>query len=137
MLYLLSSLSGIPELIGLIILFILILWLSVVVTRWISKSGLNLQKTKNIKVVEVYRLNQNKCIYIVKMGNRYSALGITKDHIEYLTDLDEDELVFGEEGTNNQIDFITILKKSKERYQAAKNPSSQLSQEEQDDEKKW
>ncbi len=108
--------SGVFDLIVLIIVFVLILFAAYYVTRWLSASGLNMQKNKNIKILEAFRLNQSKYIYIVELGNKIVALGVSKDHIEYITDLERDSLVLNkpESGHTN---FKEIFKMSRNKLE--------------------
>lgn len=110
----LDSRGGILDLIVLVIVFALILVAAYFVTKWVSTTGLNMQKNKNIKVLEVFRLNQSKYIYIIELGGKVVALGVSKDHIEYLTELDRNQLVFQKPDTNHT-SFKSILKLSKEK----------------------
>lgn len=110
----LDSGEGIFDLIVLVIVFILILVAAYFVTKWVSSTGLNMQKNKNIKVLEVFRLNQSKYIYIMQMGDKVVSLGVSKDHIEFLTELDQDSLVFTKPESGHA-NFKTLLKLSKEK----------------------
>lgn len=93
----------------LIFVFLLIVAACYYSTKFISTKGLNIQKTKNIKVLEVFRLNQASCLYIVKIGDKVMTLGVTKDHIEFLTDLNEESLDFSLP-EKNQTNFKELLK---------------------------
>lgn len=106
--------GGVFDLVVLVIVFVLILVAAYFVTKWVSTTGLNMQKNKNIKVLEVFRLNQSKYIYIIELGGKVVALGVSKDHIEYLTELDRNELVFHKSDTNHA-SFKNLLKLSKEK----------------------
>lgn len=106
--------SGIFDLLVLVLVFVLILVAAYYVTKWVSTTGLNIQKNKNIKVLEVFRLNQSKYIYIIELGKKVVALGVSKDHIEYLTDLDMNELHITKPESKNT-SFKSFLKLSKEK----------------------
>ncbi len=109
--------GGFFDLFVLILVFILILVAAYYVTKWVSTSGLKMQKNQNIKILEVFRLNQSKYIYIVELGNKVVALGVSKDHIEYLTDLERDSLEFKkpESGLMNFKDFLKLSKNKLEK----------------------
>lgn len=87
---------GIGDLIVLVFVFILIIIACYYSTKWVSKKGLNIQKTKNIKVLEVFRMNQSAFLYLVKVGDKVMTLGVTKDHIEYLAEINEESLDFSQ-----------------------------------------
>lgn len=92
-----SSSNGYIQLIVMLLVFVIILYASYAVTRWLAKKGVLGSKTRNITFVESYRINQTKQIAIIKIGKRYHAVGITKEHMEYLTEVPEEELVLQEE----------------------------------------
>lgn len=110
MILLTSSIQVGFELITLILIFIIILLLAFYTSKWIGNSGLNLQKTRNTKIMDVTRIAPNKFIYIVKTGDKCFAVGVTKDHMEYLTEVNEDSLILQEEKPVHP-DFYQILKK--------------------------
>lgn len=87
-----SSLESFINLLGVVIMFVFVLGLSYITTRWLAGSGMLQQRSSNIAVVETYKLGPNKFIQIVKIGERYFSLGIGKDTIEYLSELSEEEL---------------------------------------------
>lgn len=110
----LSTIESALKLVGALIVFILILMASYIVTKWIGKASLLKSGTSNIKVIETFRLSQNNFIQIVKIGTKYVALGISKEHIEVLTELGEDELdLFSPEhsqaSSGANIDFKEVL----------------------------
>ncbi|MDO5519470.1 MAG: flagellar biosynthetic protein FliO [bacterium] len=109
-----SRFSGFRDLLVLILVFVLILAACYYSTRWAARTGLNLQKQKNIKVLEVYRLNQTKYLYIVKIGDKTMSLGVTKDHIEFLSELNEDSLDFTQTEAP-QMNFKELLKMYKDK----------------------
>ena len=87
-----SSAESFVSLLGVIVAFVLVLGLSYVTTRWIGNSGLLMQRNKNISIVESYKLGANTYIQIVKIGKKYYALGTGKDTVEYLSEIEEDDL---------------------------------------------
>lgn len=110
----LSRLESIINLIGVSILFIIILIASYYTSKWVGKSGYRQLNGKNVQIIETVPLSQSKYIQIVKIGKRYVALGVTKEHIEFLCELSEDDLDFSENSTkpkNSGTDFKTILSK--------------------------
>ncbi len=109
-----SGIPGIWDLLVLVLVFIAIIVACYYSTKFVSKAGLNIQKAKNIKVLEVYRLNQTSHLYIVKMGDKVMSLGVTKDHIEFLTDLNEESLDFSHE-EKSQTTFRELLKMYKDK----------------------
>ena len=108
-----SFLESIGQLIVLILLFLFVLFLAYLAARiagGIQSNGLN--SKSNIKVIEVFRLSNNKYIQIVKIGEHYLALAICKDQVTVLTQLEESELN-KQVASVEPINFKSILDKMK------------------------
>ena len=87
-----SSAESLLSLLGVIVVFAIVLVLSYATTKWLGSSGLLVQKSKNISIVESYKLSPNTYIQIVKIGKKYYALGTGKDTVEYLSEIAEEDL---------------------------------------------
>lgn len=92
-----STFAGIFKLIFLVIIFIVILVLSYLVTKWYANSGLVKNKTNNIEIKETFQLAPGKTISIVRIGEKYVALAQFKDNVVKLTELTEEELILNRE----------------------------------------
>lgn len=84
--------NNILQLLGMILVFVLVLFATYYATKWIAKSGAVQSYAKNIKVIETFKIAPNKYIQIIELGNRYYAIGVTKDNITFLSSLDEEQL---------------------------------------------
>ena len=92
-----STFAGIFKLIFLVIIFIVILVLSYLVTKWYANSGLVKNKTNNIEIKESFQLAPGKTISIVRIGEKYVALAQFKDNVVKLAELTEEELILNRE----------------------------------------
>ena len=92
-----STFAGIFKLIFLVIIFIVILVLSYLVTKWYANSGLVKNKTNNIEIKESLQLAPGKTISIVRIGEKYVALAQFKDNVVKLAELTEEELILNRE----------------------------------------
>ena len=96
-----------------LVLFVVVLGITYVTTRWIA----NYQKGKaaggNLEVVETMRITSNKYVQIVRVGNKYLAIAVGKDEIHMLAELSEDELMLTDTGAGSNVDFGSILDKFK------------------------
>lgn len=99
------------QLIGLIILLLLILAATYFTTRIIGNIKLGQMKNSNFKLIDAYRISPGKVIQIVKIGSKYIVLAICKDTINYITELDEEDIVFREYQTREKLSFETLLSK--------------------------
>ena len=118
--FLVAGSSGF-ELLGMIFIFILILVACYYTTKWISKSDLVNRSAKNITVLETYRISQGNVIQIVRTGKKYIVIGVSKDHIEMLTELSEDEYEEQINLTNQDLKFQDVLSLVKKETFGRKN----------------
>lgn len=84
--------QNVLELIAVLIVFIFVLAATYYVTKWIGRSGVIQTQSKNIKVIETFKIAQNKYIQIIQLGDQYYSIAVTKDHITFLTALEEEQL---------------------------------------------
>ena len=90
---LVSGYSPVWSIIKLIVMVVLVLVLAYYATRFIAKYQNNTLSDKtNIRFLESYRIGGNKLVAIAKIGERYFALGIGKDEIHFISELQPDEL---------------------------------------------
>lgn len=114
-----STLDSYVQFITVLILFVFVLAVTYVTTRWIA----NYQKGKaagsNLEIIEAMRVSNNKYLQIVRAGSKYLIIGVGKDEIHMLGELSEDELVVLKNKSSEGIDFGSILDKFKK--QSGKN----------------
>lgn len=108
-----SRVDSILQFITVVIIFILVLALTYFTTQWIAKYQKVKTFNENIEVVETYRINQNKYIQIVRTGDKYLAIAVSKDTITMLTELSKDELDFSKPQGMAASSFKEILEKAK------------------------
>ena len=94
-----------------LVLFIFVLAITYVVTRWIAKSQQERVGTGNLEVVETYRITANRYVQIVRAGEKYLVIGVGKDEIHMLAELSEQELVLRDNGKGQSPDFAGVLDK--------------------------
>lgn len=87
-----NALEGFIQLVVVLIMFLFVLALAYLTARFAGRFQSNIQSRSNIRIIETARLGNNKYVQIVKVGSRYIAIGVGKDTIAFLTQLDEDEL---------------------------------------------
>ncbi|WP_167956864.1 flagellar biosynthetic protein FliO [Anaerosporobacter faecicola] len=108
-----STIENIAELFGLLVVFVLILVLAYFTSRWIGKTGVGMTtKNRNITVIETLRLSQSKYVQILKISDKYIVIAVSKDHVEYLTEVDGSKLEINE-GVSETPSFKEILAKIK------------------------
>ena len=111
-----TSTNGVLELIGMLFIFILILLASYYTSKWIGKANMVTNKDKNITIVETFRLAPSKYIQILKVGKRYLVVGVSKEHIEMLTELNEEDITLNSEGGSEQLPFHEVFQQVKKTW---------------------
>lgn len=111
----LSGLSGVWNIISLILIFVFIVVLAYFAAKLAARYQSNVLNYKsNIKIIESFRLGNNKFIAIVKIGEDYYALGVGKDEITCIDKIDADKLVHLETANSSEkMSFKEILSKMK------------------------
>ena len=101
-------LGSIGQLITGLVVFVGVLLITWFVTRWISGYQRTMRTGNNIQLIESVPLASGKYIQIVRLGDRYVAIAVSKDNVTMLGDISEDALTFPEksEGT---VSFKSIL----------------------------
>ena len=87
-----SWLSNLGQLMNVLAIFFVVLLLTWLVTRWIAGYQQGQMNNQNLRVVETLRLTANNYIQIIEVGDVYLVLGVSKDHVEKLAELDKEEL---------------------------------------------
>lgn len=87
-----NSLQSIFELLGLILIFVIVLVVCYYTTRFVAGRQLVQKKMGNFESVEIFPIAQNKYLQLVRMGNKYVVISVTKDTVAYITELDEKEV---------------------------------------------
>ena len=92
-----STLSSVFKLILLLVVFFILLYGAHLFTKWYAKSGIVNARSSNISVIESQQISPGKSIIIAKIGNRYVSFVLFKENAVFLTELNEEELVFQSE----------------------------------------
>ena len=99
------SLDSFLELIGVLLIFVFVLVITYLCSKWMAGYQKIHMKSKNLQVIETIPAGNNKAICLVKAGSEYLVVGIGKDEISYLATLSEEQLTdfsFREEKTTGK-----------------------------------
>ncbi|MDD6057545.1 MAG: flagellar biosynthetic protein FliO [Clostridiales bacterium] len=121
-----SSLDNFLQLSGVLLIFLVVLVMVYITTRWIA----NVQKIqmtgKGLQVVETIRIAGNKYVQVVKAGEVYLVIAVGKDTVTLLAKLTEDEYggayeqiqetLSKENGFDMPESFQQALERVKERF---------------------
>ncbi len=97
-----SSFQNIVQLLGLVLLLVIILFAAYYTSRFIGKMKLGQLKNSNFDVIDSYRISQGKLLQIVKIGKKYIVISVGKENVNYITELQEADLVFKDTGSGGK-----------------------------------
>ncbi len=80
------------QLITVLVIFVVVLAITAVVTKWLANYQKSQNAGRNIEVIETTNIANNKWMQIVRVGNTYKVLAVSKDSVTYLGDIDPSEL---------------------------------------------
>lgn len=104
-----TGFESIVQFLGMGIIFIIILAVTYYTTKFVGGMQLGQLKKGNFKVIETYKITQNKFLQLVQIGTRYFVIAIGKNEIQFLTELQEDEVIQQEHSVKRSADFMEIL----------------------------
>ena len=87
-----SSVDSFLQLISVLLVFVFVLAITYVVTRWIAGYQKTQMKCKNLQIIETIPAGNNKMICLLKARTEYLVVSIGKDEIHPLTTLTEEQL---------------------------------------------
>lgn len=87
-----ASAESFLKLMSVLLVFVLVLGLTYVATRWMGGYQKMRMKSKNLQVIETIPAGNNKMICLVKAGTVYLVVSVGKDEIHPLATLTEEQL---------------------------------------------
>lgn len=105
-----GSTDSYAQFITVLLLFVIVLAVTALTTKWIA----NYQKQQgvgaNVQVVETERISNGKYIQIVRIGEKYVAIAVCKDTVTMLGEIPEEQLKIT--GTAQGFSFKQFLAKA-------------------------
>lgn len=80
------------QFITVLLLFVAVLGITAVVTKWMANYQKQQSSNENIEVIETARIANNKYIQIIRAGGKYMAIAVCKDTVTMLGEIPEDTL---------------------------------------------
>jgi flagellar protein FliO/FliZ len=108
-----STTNNVLQLLGLVVLLIIILIAAYYTSRFVGRYKLGQLKNSNIQVIEIHRISNSKMLQIIKIANKYVAIGVSKDNITFITEIDEGEVLTHEFNEGEKESFRQIFDKIK------------------------
>ena len=96
------------QLITVLLVFVLVLGVTAVTTKWLAGYQKQQSANANVEVIETTRITANKYIQIVRIGETYKAIAVCKDTITLLGEVPKEQLVSRNpvQGTMNFKEFL-------------------------------
>ena len=108
------GINSFAQFLTVLVIFVGVLALTYFTTRWVASYQKGKMMSGNIRVVETFKITQNKYIQIVQIGEHYYAIAIGKDNITMLGELKEEEIHLSEDmGAMPKMDFKQLLENAK------------------------
>ncbi len=116
----LSGFENFIRLITLLVVFGLVLGITYFVTRWVGGYQREKLAKGNVQIIEAKQINNNKFIYVAKIGNDYFALSSGKENFTVIGKLDPDGITLPEPTQPIEIKepfakFLEKVKKNKHK----------------------
>ena len=105
--------DSVAQFITVLILFIGVLGVTVLTTRWIAGYQKQQNLNGNIEVIETQRISNSKYIQIIRVGEKYLAVAVCKDTVTMLTEVPKEQIVFREAGGGMTASFGELFEKMK------------------------
>ncbi len=110
-----GQIDSFVQFVTVLLLFLIVLFITYGVTRWIS----GIQKTqmvgRNMEIVDTMRISSSKYLQIVRAGDKYLVIAVCKDTVTMLAEIPKDSLSLNDNGQTGgyQMGFREILEKIK------------------------
>ncbi|MCR4761928.1 MAG: flagellar biosynthetic protein FliO [Lachnospiraceae bacterium] len=109
-----GSLAQLVTILVIFLLVVLLAWFSAKMLAHYSKASASAHG--NMEVVEALRLSPSQVVEIIRIGNRYVAVAVSRDQVSRLGEWGTDELELQNlssqtaSGSGRTLDFLKILK---------------------------
>ena len=84
--------SSYAQFIAVLVIFVLVLGVTALTTKWISGYQKQQNANGNIEVIETSRLTNNKYLQIIRVGETYMVIAVCKDTVTMLGDIPPEQL---------------------------------------------
>lgn len=105
--------DSVAQFLTVLILFVGVLIVTVLTTRWIAGYQKQQNLNGNIEVIETQRISNSKYIQIIRVGEKYLAVAVCKDTVTMLTEVPKEQIVFRETGGVMTASFGELFEKMK------------------------
>ena len=108
-----SKTDSVVQFLTLFVIFAIVIFITYFTVRWTTRIQQGQAKSSNIDIIETKRITNNKYLQIIRAGDKYILIGIGKDEITMLKELDPDELLLKSDSDMGGLSFDQVLSKFK------------------------
>ena len=112
--YTTSRAESIAQFLTVFLLFLLVLGLTYFATRFVGSVQKNTMMNRNFEVIESFRITNGKYLQLVRIGQKYYTIGISKDNITTICEVSPEEIRYDTAKPQGMDSFKNILDKAKE-----------------------
>lgn len=105
-----STVEMLGQFFFLIIIFIIILILAFYSTKFIANAKIKSTKNNNMRIVESMGIGFQHTIQLLKVGNKYLVISVSKDKVEFIAEIDEKSIDINEDVRVENKEFETYFK---------------------------
>ena len=87
-----STLGMIGQFFLLIIVFGVILFLAYFSTKWIASARMGARNNSVLKLISSMPVGSGNSIQLIKVGEKYFLIGVSKENVTYITEVDNDDI---------------------------------------------
>lgn len=80
------------QLIAVLIIFVIVLGVTALTTKWIANYQKQQSVNYNIEVIETTRISNSKYIQIIRVGEKYMVIAVCKDNVTMLGEVPKEQL---------------------------------------------
>lgn len=127
--------SDVLMILGLLIVFGAVLFVAWLTTKFLGKKLAGSSKNKTMKVVESLQIGLDRCLYLIKVANRYFLFNASKKSLDLVSEIyiDEESLAAAEASGKNAnvfdfkriFEFYSGLGKKEKKADNAENPTGE------------
>jgi len=121
-----SNAQSFVQLITVLLIFALVLVITTLTTRFIGGYQRMQGKNRNLEIIESARVANNKYVQIIRTADKYIVIGVGKNEVSMLTEIDGDALInISPESDASKASFADIINKASAAFRKADDSAMQ------------
>lgn len=88
-----SKTDSFVQLLTLVVIFVFVILITYFTVRFTTRIQQGQSKCSNIEVIETKKIGANQYLQIVRAGEKYLLIGIGKDEVNMISELNSEELI--------------------------------------------